>query len=271
MILQLQEATDYIQQRIENFAPEFGIILGTGLGALVNELEVNHTISYDEIPYFPVSTVESHSGKLIFGLLAGRRVVVMQGRFHYYEGYSMEQVVFPVRVMRLLGVQKLFVSNAAGGLNPDFTTSELMIITDHINLQPSNPLIGKNLDELGLRFPDMSDVYDEHMVREAMVIGDDLGITLQEGVYVSVPGPMLETPAEYRYLRVIGADAVGMSTVPEVIAARHMGMPVFAVSVITDMCTPDRLKKVKLADILEAAAIAEPRMTALIAELIRRS
>ncbi|GAB3819742.1 purine-nucleoside phosphorylase [Pontibacter rugosus] len=269
--MQLQESTSYIQQRITDFAPAFGIILGTGLGALVNDLEIKYTIPYDEIPNFPVSTVESHSGKLIFGLLADKPVVVMQGRFHYYEGYSMEQVVFPVRVMKLLGVQKLIVSNAAGGLNPGFDTSDLMVITDHINLQPSNPLIGRNLDELGPRFPDMSDVYDEHLVREAMVIGEDLGIKLQEGVYVSVPGPMLETPAEYRYLSVIGADAVGMSTVPEVIAARHMAMPVFAVSVITDMCTPDRLKKVKLSDILEAAAIAEPRMTALIRELIRRS
>ncbi|TPE44378.1 purine-nucleoside phosphorylase [Pontibacter mangrovi] len=268
---QLQESTSYLQKRIGDFAPEFGIILGTGLGALVNELEIANAISYAEIPNFPVSTVESHSGKLIFGTLAGRRVMVMQGRFHYYEGYSMEQVVFPVRVMKLMGVKKLFVSNAAGGLNPDFNTSDLMVITDHINLQPFNPLIGKNINELGPRFPDMSDVYDEHMVREAMVVAEDAGFAVQEGVYVSVPGPMLETPAEYRYLSIIGADAVGMSTVPEVIAARHMGMPVFAVSVITDLCTPGRIKKVVLADILEAAAIAEPRMTHLIKELVRRS
>lgn len=266
---QLHQATDYIQVNTGNFAPEFGIILGTGLGALVNELEVQYSLSYADIPNFPVSTVESHSGRLIFGLLAGRRVVVMQGRFHYYEGYTMDQVVFPVRVMKLLGVQKLFVSNAAGGLNPAFNTSELMVITDHINLQPSNPLLGKNIDELGPRFPDMSDVYDEHMIRQAMVIAEDADFDLREGVYVSVPGPMLETPAEYRYLSIIGADAVGMSTVPEIIAARHMGMPVFAISVITDMCTPDRIKKVKLSDILEAAAIAEPRMTMLIRELIR--
>lgn len=268
MIQPLHDARAYIQRKTDDFAPEFGIILGTGLGALVNEIDVQHSLSYADIPHFPVSTVESHSGRLILGMLAGRRVIVMQGRFHYYEGYTMEQVVFPVRVMKLLGVQKLFVSNAAGGLNPAFNKSELMVITDHINLQPNNPLIGKNLDELGPRFPDMSDVYDEHMVRQAMVIAEDAGIELREGVYVSVPGPMLETPAEYRYLSVIGADAVGMSTVPEVIAARHMGLPVFAVSVITDMCTPDRLKKVKLADILEAAAIAEPRMTMLIRELI---
>lgn len=266
----LKETTSYIQQRIGDFAPEFGVILGTGLGALVNDIKVQHTMSYAEIPNFPVSTVESHSGKLIFGLLAGRAVVVMQGRFHYYEGYTMEQVVFPVRVMKLLGVKKLFVSNAAGGLNPGFNTSDLMVITDHINLQPSNPLLGKNMDELGPRFPDMSDVYDEEMVRQAMVVAEDAGFEIREGVYVSVPGPMLETPAEYKYLTIIGADAVGMSTVPEVIAARHMGMPVFAVSVITDMCTPDRIKKVVLSDILEAAAIAEPRMTLLIKELIRQ-
>lgn len=271
MMQQIQESTDHIKKVIGAFEPEFGIILGTGLGALVNELEVVQSISYADIPNFPVSTVESHSGKLIFGHLAERRVVVMQGRFHYYEGYSMDQVVFPVRVMKLLGVKKLFVSNAAGGLNPSFNTSDLMVITDHINLQPSNPLIGKNLDELGPRFPDMSDVYDEHMVREAMVIAEDADFTVREGVYVSVPGPMLETPAEYKYLSIIGADAVGMSTVPEVIAARHMGMPVFAVSVITDMCTPDRIKKVVLSDILEAAAIAEPRMTLLIRELVRRA
>ncbi|WP_373422644.1 purine-nucleoside phosphorylase [Pontibacter ummariensis] len=266
----LQDSTRYIQDKTGGFAPEFGIILGTGLGALVNEIEVKHSLSYADIPSFPVSTVESHSGKLIFGQLAGRNVVVMQGRFHYYEGYTMDEVVFPVRVMKLLGVKKLIVSNAAGGLNPRFNTSDLMVITDHINLQPSNPLIGKNLDELGPRFPDMSEVYDEGMIRQAMIIAEEADFDLSEGVYASVPGPMLETKAEYHYLSVIGADAVGMSTVPEVIAARHMGMPVFALSVITDMCTPDRIKKVVLAEILEAAAIAEPRMTMLIRELIRQ-
>lgn len=269
MMQLLQESTSYLQHRTGGFAPEFGIILGTGLGALVNDVEVEYSIPYAEIPNFPVSTVESHSGKLIFGKLAGRDVVVMQGRFHYYEGYSMDKVVFPVRVMKLMGVKKLFVSNASGGLNPSFNTSDLMVITDHINLLPTNPLIGKNLDELGPRFPDMSDAYDEEMVRQAMVIAEDAGFELKEGVYASVQGPMLETPAEYKYISIIGADAVGMSTIPEVIAARHMGMPVFAVSVITDMGTPDRIKKVILADILEAAAIAEPRMTKLIKELVR--
>ncbi len=269
MFEQLQEAASFIQTKTAGFTPDFGIILGTGLGALVNELEVAHSLSYTDIPHFPASTVESHSGRLIFGHLAARRVVVMQGRFHFYEGYTMAQVVLPVRVMKLLGVQRLFVSNAAGGLNPRFSTSDLMVLTDHINLQPFNPLIGENINELGPRFPDMSDVYDEEMVRQAMVIAEDADFDLQEGVYVSVPGPMLETKAEYRYLSTIGADAVGMSTVPEVIAARHMHMPVFAVSVITDMCTPDRIKKVALSDILEAAAKAEPRMTLLIRELIK--
>ncbi|WP_187263310.1 purine-nucleoside phosphorylase [Pontibacter beigongshangensis] len=267
---QLQESAAFIQQQVEGFTPEFGIILGTGLGGLVKEIEVQYSLSYADIPNFPVSTVESHSGRLIFGTLAKRNVVVMQGRFHYYEGYTMNQVVFPVRVMKLLGVQKLFVSNAAGGLNPQFETSDLMVLTDHINLLPGNPLVGRNLEELGVRFPDMSEVYDEKMIRQAMVIAEDADFDLQEGVYVSVPGPMLETKAEYRYLSMIGADAVGMSTVPEVIAARHMDLPVFAISVITDMCTPDRIKKVALADILEAAAKAEPRMTLLIRELIRQ-
>jgi purine-nucleoside phosphorylase len=267
---QLQDATDFLVQQIEDFTPDFGIILGTGLGALVNDIDIRYSFPYEDIPHFPVSTVESHSGRLIFGLLAGRKVVVMQGRFHFYEGYSMEQVVFPVRVMKLLGIQKLFVSNAGGGLNPAFNTSDLMVITDHINLQPSNPLIGPNKEDLGPRFPDMSEVYDEAMIQEAQAIAQENDLPLQTGVYVSVPGPMLETKAEYRYLTLMEADAVGMSTVPEVIAARHMGLPCFAVSVITDMCVPGKIKKVVLLDILEAAAQAEPSMTLLIKELIRR-
>ena len=266
----IQEAADFIIQQINSYKPDFGIILGTGLGALVNDIEVQYTIPYHDIPHFPVSTVESHSGKLIFGELGGRNVVVMQGRFHYYEGYSMEQVVFPVRVMKLLGIRKLFVSNAAGGLNPAFNTGELMIISDHINLQPTNPLIGKNLDALGPRFPDMSEVYDKQLIKQAQTIAAEAEIHVQTGVYVSVPGPMLETKAEYHYLTLIGADAVGMSTVPEIIAARHMELPCFAVSVITDMCVPGKIKKVVLLDILEAAARAEPHMTFLIRELIKR-
>lgn len=266
---QLQDATDFLIQQTNSFVPAYGIILGTGLGALVNEIDIQYSIPYDEIPHFPVSTVESHSGKLIFGQIADRPVVVMQGRFHYYEGYRMEQVVFPVRVMKMLGVQKLLVSNAAGGLNPEFNTSDLMVITDHINLQPTNPLIGPNQDVLGPRFPDMSEVYDAEMISQAEQIAAANQLTLQTGVYVSVPGPMLETKAEYRYLTLIGADAVGMSTVPEVIAARHMDLPCFAVSVITDMCVPGKIKKVVITDILAAAAKAEPNLTFLIKELIK--
>jgi len=266
---QLQDATDYLIQQTNSFVPAFGIILGTGLGALVNEIDIQYSIPYDEIPHFPVSTVESHSGKLIFGQIADRPVVVMQGRFHFYEGYSMEQVVFPVRVMKMMGVQKLFVSNAAGGLNPEFNTSDLMVITDHINLQPANPLIGANIDVLGPRFPDMSEVYDNAIIAQAEQIAASHQITIRTGVYVSVPGPMLETKAEYRYLTLIGADAVGMSTVPEIIAARHMDLPCFAVSVITDMCVPGKIKKVVIADILAAAAQAEPNLTFMIKELIK--
>lgn len=267
---QLQDAADYLIQQTNRFAPAYGIILGTGLGALVNEIAIQYSIPYHDIPHFPVSTVESHSGKLIFGEIAGRSVVVMQGRFHYYEGYSMEQIVFPVRVMKMLGIQKLLVSNAAGGLNPDFNTSDLMIITDHINLQPANPLIGPNKEKLGSRFPDMSDVYDETMISQALNIAATNQLPVRTGVYVSVPGPMLETKAEYKYLSLIGADAVGMSTVPEIIAARHLELPCFAVSVITDMCVPGKIKKVMLLDILEAAAQAEPGMTFLIKELIKQ-
>ena len=268
----LREATAYLQPRLHDFQPEFGIILGTGLGALVKEIDVQHTFPYAEIPHFPVSTVESHSGNLLAGTLAGRRVLVMQGRFHYYEGYSMAQVVFPVRVMRLLGIQKLFVSNAGGGLNPDYNYSDLMLIEDHINLQPTNPLIGKNLDELGPRFPDMLAPYDPALLAQAGQAAQALGFAdkVRRGVYASLPGPMLETPAEYRYLRTIGADGVGMSTVPEVIAAVHLGLPVLAVSVITDLCSPGKLKRVAIADILAAAAVAEPRLTALLREVVAR-
>jgi purine-nucleoside phosphorylase len=261
----LLEATAFIQARAQNFQPITGIILGTGLGALAKEVNIEHEISYADIPHFPVSTVESHAGRLLLGTLSGQKVVVLQGRFHYYEGYSMEQVVFPVRVMKLLGIKQLFVSNAAGGLNPEFAISDLMLIDDHINLLPGNPLIGPNDPKLGPRFPDMYAAYDRALLARARAAAVSLGqnTTTQRGVYVAVPGPMLETPAEYRYLRTIGADAVGMSTVPEVIAARHLGLPVLAVSVITDLCYPGQLKPVQLPEILAAAAAAEPRLTAL--------
>ncbi|MBD2715482.1 purine-nucleoside phosphorylase [Microvirga sp. STR05] len=268
----LHDATNHIRPLLQGFEPEFGIILGTGLGALVKDLTIHHTIPYASIPNFPVSTVESHSGNLLAAELGGRKVLVMQGRFHYYEGYTMEQVVMPVRVMKMLGIRKLFVSNAAGGLHPDMEYSDLMLIEDHINLQPTNPLIGRNLDELGPRFPDMLEPYDATLLRQAQEAARSLGFAdkVRRGVYVSVPGPMLETPAEYRYLRTIGADAVGMSTVPEVIAAVHMGLPVLAISVITDLCAPDKLKRVAIADILRTAAAAEPRLTALLRAVIEQ-
>jgi purine-nucleoside phosphorylase len=269
---QLREATVFIESFAPDFKPEIGIILGTGLGTLAQEVEVLHSISYANIPHFPLSTVESHAGRLLLGRLGGKNVAVMQGRFHYYERYTMEQVVLPVRMLKMLGISRLMVSNAAGGLNPDFQIADLMLIDDHINLQPTNPLIGPNLDQLGPRFPDMFAAYDPDLLARAEAAAQALGQadTTRRGVYVSVPGPMLETPAEYRYLRIIGADAVGMSTVPEVIAARHLGLPVLAISVITDLCSPGHLKPVVLADIFAAAANAEPRLTALVKTVIEQ-
>jgi purine-nucleoside phosphorylase len=270
MLNHLREATAYIQLQSNNFLPQAGIILGTGLGALAKEVEVEYEINYADIPHFPLSTVESHAGRLLLGRLGGKQVAVLQGRFHYYEGYTMEQVVMPVRVLKMLDISQLLVSNAAGGLNPDFNIADLMLIDDHINLQPTNPLIGANHDELGPRFPDMFAPYDADLLARAEAAAQQLGQagTTRRGVYASVPGPMLETPAEYRYLRTIGADAVGMSTVPEVIAARHLGLPVLAVSVITDLCAPGHLKPVVLADIFAAAGQAEPRLTALIRAVV---
>lgn len=267
-IKEIREAKNYIES-ITDFKPQFGIILGTGLGALVNDIIKEEEISYEDIPNFPVSTVESHSGKLIFGYLSGKKVMVMQGRFHYYEGYSLQQIVLPVRVMKLMGIERLFVSNAAGGLNPDYKVSDLMVLNDHINLLPDNPLRGPNIDELGVRFPDMSAVYDPLLIKRALGFSREMEIDIHEGVYAAVPGPTLETPAEYRYIRIIGADAVGMSTVPEVIAAHHMGLPVFAISVITDMGTPDMIEHVTIEKVLAAAARAEPYMALVLKELIR--
>ena len=266
----IQEAAAYIRAQSDNFQPLTGIILGTGLGALVQEVDVAYTLDYEDIPHFPLSTVESHAGQLVLGTLGGRPVAVLQGRFHYYEGYSMAQVVFPVRVLKLLGIGQLLVSNAAGGLNPDFQLADIMLIDDHLNLLPTNPLVGTNLDALGPRFPDMFAPYDAGLLARAEAAAQALGQgpTTRRGVYAALPGPMLETPAEYRYLRTIGADAVGMSTVPEVIAARHMGLPVLAASVITDLCAPGHLKPVVLADIFAAAAWAEPRLTALLRAVV---
>ena len=268
MLKKLKEATSFIQSQRPD-KPQFGIILGTGLGALVDEMDIAHSIDYEDIPHFPVSTVEFHKGKLIFGEFGGKSVVVMQGRFHYYEGYSMEQVVFPVRIMKLLGIEKLFISNAAGGLNSSFQISDLMVINDHINLLPDNPLRGANLDELGGRFPDMFEAYDSILIKKALVVGEEKNIRMTQGVFASVMGPNLETPAEYRYLEKIGADAVGMSTVPENIAAVHMGIPCLAISVITDLCYPGELHPVSIPDILAAAARAEPGLTEVIKSVIQ--
>ena len=266
---EIQEATDFIKAKTD-FQPEVGIILGTGLGALVEDITIEHSFSYKDIPHFPVSTVETHSGKLILGELSGKKVIAMQGRFHYYEGYSMQQVVMPVRIMYLLGIQYLFISNAAGGLNKNLELSDLMIITDHINLFPENPLRGQNLDDFGGRFPDMYDAYDPKLNEMAKKIAKEEQIDIKEGIYAGVQGPNLETPAEYKYLKVIGADAVGMSTIPENIAARHTQIPVFAVSVITDLCYPEKLKPAAIPEIIGAAINAEPKMTKIFKRLIEQ-
>ncbi|UCC74746.1 MAG: purine-nucleoside phosphorylase [Gemmatimonadota bacterium] len=250
--------------------PRVAIILGTGLGALAEEIETETTIPYGEIPDFPVSTVESHSGRLLLGQLSGQQVVAMQGRFHRYEGYTLQQVAFPVRVMRDLGAQVLVVSNACGGMNPMWDLGDLMLIADHINLLGDNPLIGPNPDELGPRFPDMSEPYDLGLQRLALDVARDEKITLRRGVYVAVSGPNLETRAEYRFLRRIGADVVGMSTVPEVIVALHGGMRVLGISIITDSCLPDALKPASVEEIIKVAGEAEPRLTLLIKNVVAR-
>jgi len=244
-------------------APQIGIILGTGLGGLVEKISIDFSLSYEKIRHFPLSTVEGHAGRLIFGKLAGREVVAMQGRFHYYEGYTAQQVTFPVSVMKALGVQILIVSNACGGLNPQFRAGDLMIITDHINLQPENPLRGWNDPELGERCPDMSQCYDRSLIELAERCALELKIRVQKGVYVSVPGPNLETAAEYRFLRTIGADVVGMSTVPEVLVAAHQKTRVLGLSIVTDMGLPDALKPTSHHEILKNAAVAEPKLTAI--------
>lgn len=268
MLQALNDSIKYIKNKIGEFEPEVGIVLGTGLGGLVNEMEVQHSIMYSSIPNFPISTLEFHSGKLIFGTLKGKRVIAMQGRLHFYEGYSMQQITFPIRAMKLLGIKYLFVSNAAGSLNPEFKKGDLMIISDHINLQPESPLRGLNNEDFGPRFPDMSQPYQKELVAKGLKIARDENITCHQGVYVSVTGPNLETRAEYKYLRIIGGDAVGMSTVPEVIVANHMSIPVFAISVLTDEGFPEDLKPVSLEEIIETAAKAEPQMTKILSQLI---
>ncbi|MEJ6588555.1 MAG: purine-nucleoside phosphorylase [Crocinitomicaceae bacterium] len=267
MLEKFKEAADYIQEKTA-LKPSVGIILGTGLGGLVSEIEIVKEIPYTEIPHFPISTVKGHSGKLIFGKLGGKSVVAMQGRFHYYEGYSLQEVTFPVRVMKFLGIERLFVSNASGGVNENFEIGEIMILNDHIDLFPGNPLIGKNYEELGPRFPDMSEPYSHEMIKQALKIAERNNIKVSQGCYAGLTGPTLETPAEYSYVHSIGADAVGMSTVPEVIVARHMGIPCFAVSIITDLGVPGKIKKVTHQDVIEVAAKQEPKMTLIMKELI---
>lgn len=268
MLQNTKESANFITEKT-NFNPEIGIILGTGLGGLVSEIEIEHSLPYNEIPNFPLSTVEGHSGRLILGILGGKKVVAMQGRFHFYEGYSMEKVTFPVRVMKFLGIKNLILSNASGGVNPDYEVGDLMILEDHICLIP-NPLIGSNLDELGPRFPDMSDSYCKDMIQIAQQIASENNLPIQKGVYVALTGPTLETPAEYKYMRIIGGDTVGMSTAPEVIVARHMGIPCFAMSVITDLGIPGKIQKVTHEEIQKVSEVAEPKLTLIIKQLISK-
>lgn len=266
MLEKIDQSVKFISQKT-GIRPKTGIILGTGLGGLVSQIDIEQEIFYEDIPNFPVSTVEGHHGKLIFGNLNGKQVMAMQGRFHFYEGYTIQQVVFPVRVMKFFGVENLIVSNASGGVNPDFEIGDLMIINDHINLIP-NVLIGKHYDVFGARFPDMSMAYDKELINKAKFIATQNNIALREGVYCAVTGPTLETPAEYKYFRIIGADAVGMSTVPEVIVANQMGMRCFAISIITDLGVPGKIVKVTHEDVQRAAAQSEPKMTQIIKELV---
>lgn len=269
MLEKIRETTAFIRNEVGEM-PCIAVILGTGLGDLVNHIEIKKELSYKDIPNFPVSTVEGHSGKLIFGNLGGKYIMAMQGRFHYYEGYDMKQVTFPVRVMKELGVEKLFVSNAAGGMNKEFRVGDVMVITDHINLFPENPLRGKNFEELGPRFPAMTEAYSSGLIMMADDIAREQGIRLMHGVYVGTAGPTFETPAEYEYFRVIGGDAVGMSTVPEVIVANHAGMMVFGISVITDLGGKD-IKEVPTHEEVQKAAVkAQPVMTGIIKEMLAR-
>lgn len=267
MLKLIHNSVEYLK-KVADFQPEIGIILGTGLGGLVDEIKIEKSIPYKDIPNFPVSTVEGHQGKLIFGLLGSKKVIAMQGRFHFYEGYTMSQIVFPIRVMKFLGITKLIVSNASGGVNPNFEIGDIMIINDHINLFPTNPLIGPNIEELGTRFPDMSDAYDPKLIALAQLVSNELNIKIVNGVYAGLTGPTLETPAEYSYIRKIGADAVGMSTVPEVIAARHMQIPCFGLSIITDLGVPGKIVKVTHQDVQNVASKSEQDLTKLIKKLL---
>ena len=263
----LQAATTYLKPHTANH-PKTAVVLGSGLGNFIQEIEVHKEIPYDLIPHFPVSTVEGHHGNMIFGTMGGKPIIAMAGRFHFYEGYSAADVVFPIRVLRMLGVETLLISNAAGGVNTNFKVGDLMLITDHISFATANPLLGKNDDALGPRFPDMSEPYKKHLLQKARSIAQQQGIALQEGVYFGVTGPTFETRAEYKMIKIMGGDAVGMSTVQEVIAANHAGMEVFALSVITDIGIRDEDNKITHEEVLQAARAAEPKLSTLFRELI---
>lgn len=264
---QVQETVSYIKERI-NLTPEYGVILGSGLGSFTDEMKIEYTLPYNEIPNFPVSTVEGHKGALVFGTIGEKKVVAMQGRFHFYEGYSMTEVTFPVRVMKFLGVEKLVVSNASGGVNPNYKVGSIVIIKDHINMTPEHPLRGKNDDRFGPRFVNMSEPYSRKMIAKAKEIALDLNIEVFDGVYYGLQGPTFETLAEYRMVKILGADCVGMSTVPEVIVARHMDVETFGISVITDMGNEESIDTISHDEVLEAAKKAEPMVRSLIKELI---
>ncbi len=269
MLETIKQTADYLKNKIGDI-PNTAIILGTGLGELANEIKDKNEIPYTEIPNFPVSTVEGHSGKLIIGTLGSKKVLAMQGRFHYYEGYNMQQVTFPIRIFQALGIEYLFVSNAAGGMNSSFDVGDIMLIEDHINFFPEHPLRGKNFDELGTRFPDMSEPYNKKLCQMAMDIAKEKNIKLQHGVYVGLQGPTYETPAEYNFFRIMGGDAVGMSTVPEVIVANHAKMKVLAFSIITDLGVPGKIVEISHEEVQKAAKIAQPMMAEIMRTIIER-
>ncbi|MFW5655987.1 MAG: purine-nucleoside phosphorylase [Bacteroidota bacterium] len=266
MLGKINEAVSYIRHKTD-FKPITGIILGSGLNTFAQEIRMEKNLPYESIPNFPVATVQGHHGNLVFGYINDHPVVVMEGRFHYYEGYAMEEVIFPIRVMKLLGASRLFVTNACGGLNPEYEVGDMMVIEDHINLMP-NPLIGMHHPEFGERFPDMSDTYNKEMIEQALAVARKENFTLHRGCYIGLTGPTLETPAEYKYLRIIGGDVVGMSTVPEIIAAHQMGMQCFAVSVITDLGVPGKIEKTTHQDVLAAAQKAEPRLAVILKKIL---
>ena len=264
---QVQETVSYIKSKT-NFAPEYGVILGSGLGSFTDDILIEFTLPYSEIPNFPVSTVEGHKGALVFGTIGTKKVVAMQGRFHFYEGYSMKEVTFPVRVMKFLGIEKIIVSNASGGVNPNYKVGSIVIIKDHINMMPEHPLRGKNDERFGPRFVNMSEPYSKSMIVKAKELAQNLNIEVQDGIYLGLQGPTFETLSEYRMVKILGADCVGMSTVPEIIVARHMDMECFGISVITDMGDEDNIEEVNHAEVLKAAEKAEPFVRKLIKELI---